>query len=73
MKRLYSLPGISLSILRRRGPGKKADPAVHDNHMNRYFVADAINVKWLVDITEHRTSKGKYNLGALKGGASNRL
>ncbi len=73
VQRLCALQGISSSILRRRGSGKKAGPAVHDDHVNRDFTADVINVKWLVDITEHRTMEGKIYLCAIKDCASNRI
>lgn len=58
VQRLCSPQGISSSILKRRGSGKKAGSAVHDDHVNRDFTADAINVKWLVDIAEHWTMEG---------------
>jgi transposase InsO family protein len=73
VQRLCALQGISSSILRRRGSGKKAGPAVHDDHVNRDFTADAINTKWLVDITEHWTMEGKVYLCAIKDCASNRI
>jgi transposase InsO family protein len=73
VQRLCSLQGISSSIIKRRGSGKKAGPAVHDDHVNRDCTADAINVKWLVDITEHWTMEGKIYLCAIKDCASNRI
>ena len=73
VQRLCALQGISSSILKRRGSGKKGGPAVHDDHVNRDFTADAINVKWLVDITEHWTMEGKIYLCAIKDCASNRI
>lgn len=73
VQRLCSLQGISSSILKRRGSGKKARPAVHDEHVNRDFTADAINVKWLVDTTGHGTMEGKIYLCAIKDCASNRI
>ena len=71
--RLCSQQRIFSTTVRRRGSGKKAGPAVHDDHVNRDFTADAINVKWLVDITEHRTLEGKVYLCAIKDCASNRI
>ncbi len=56
VQRLCSLQGIFSCIIKRRGPGKKAGPAVHDDHVMRDFNAKAVNVKWLVDITEHWTT-----------------
>ena len=73
VQRLCSLQGISSSIIKRRGSGKEAGPAVHDDHVNRDFTADEINVKWLVDITEHWTMEGKIYLCAIKDCASNRI
>ena len=46
---------------------------MHDDHVNRDFTAEAINVKWLVDITEHWTLEGKVYLCAIKDCASNRI
>lgn len=39
------------------GNGKKAGPTVHDDLVQRDFVADAPNRLWLTDITEHRTAR----------------
>ena len=73
VQRLCSLQGISSTIIKRRGPGKKAGPAVHDDHVMRDFTAEAVNVKWLVDITEHGTLEGKIYLCAIKDCASRRI
>jgi putative transposase len=73
VQRLCALEGIASSIVRRRGSGKKVGPAVHDDHVNRDFTADAVNLKWLVDITEHPTAEGKLYLCAIKDCASNRI
>ena len=70
---LCALQGISSIIVKRRGSGKKAGPAVHDDHVMRDFTADAVNVKWLVDITEHWTGEGKIYLCAIKDCASRRI
>lgn len=66
VQRLCSLQGISSSIIKRHGSGKKAGPAVHDDHVMPDFSANAVNVKWLVDITEHRTLEGKLYVCAIK-------
>ena len=73
VQRLCALQGISSIIVKRRGSGKKAGPAVHDDHVMRDFTADAVNVKWLVDITEHWTGEGKIYLCAIKDCASRRI
>jgi len=64
--RLCSQQGIFSATVKRRGSGKKPGPAVHDDHVQRDFTAAAINVKWLVDITEHRTLESKVYVCAIK-------
>ena len=49
VQRLCSQQGIFSVIVRKRGSGKKAGPAVHDDLVNRDFTADAPDVLWLVD------------------------
>lgn len=56
-----------------RGKGKKAGPPVHDDLVQREFVADAPNRLWLTDITEHRTAEGKRYLCAIKDIFSNKI
>ena len=56
-----------------RGKGRKAGPPVHDDHVQREFVADAPNRLWLTDITEHRTAEGKLYLCAIKDVFSNKI
>ena len=51
---------------RARGKGRKADPPVHDDLVQRQFTADGPNRLWLTDITEHRTAEGKLYLCAIK-------
>lgn len=48
------------------GHGKKAGPPVHDDLVQREFVADTPNRLWLTDITEHRAAEGKLYLCAVK-------
>ena len=57
----------------RRGKGKKAGPPVHDDLVQRYFTAEAVNQLWLADITEHPTGEGKLYLCAVKDACSNRI
>ncbi len=52
---------------------KKPGPPVCDDLLARDFIATRINEKWLVDITEHRTSEGKLYLCAIKDAFSNRI
>jgi len=73
VQRLCSQQGIFSVIVRKRGSGKKAGPAVHDDLVNRDFTADAPDVLWLVDITEHWTAEGKLYLCAIKDCYSNRI
>jgi len=57
----------------RRGKNGRPGPPVHDDHVQRVFVADAPNRLWLSDITEHRTDEGKLYLCAVKDVFSNRI
>lgn len=65
--------GIIAAVHRRRGPGKKAGPPVHDDHVQRVFTADVPDRLWLTDITEHWTGEGKLYLCAIKDVFSNRV
>ncbi len=58
---------------RARGGGRKAGPPVHDDLVQREFIADAPNRLWLTDITEHRTGEGKLYLCAIKDVFSNKI
>ena len=58
---------------KKRGKAKRPGPAVHDDHVQRNFTADAANQLWLGDITEHWTSEGKLYLCAFKDVFSNRI
>ncbi len=58
---------------KKRGKGKKAGPPVHDDLVQRNFAADARNVLWLTDITEHKTAEGKLYLCAIKDVYSGRI
>jgi transposase InsO family protein len=57
----------------RKGAGKTPGPAVHDDLVQRNFVADDIDTVWLTDITEHPTDEGKLYLCAFKDLCSNRI
>jgi putative transposase len=71
--RLCSSHRIVSVIHRRRGSGKSPGPAVHDDHVQRVFSADAPNRLWLTDITEHPTAEGKVYLCAIKDVYSNKI
>lgn len=55
------------------GKGRKPGPPVHDDLVQREFVAAAPNELWLSDITEHWTGEGKLYLCAVKDVWSNRI
>jgi putative transposase len=57
----------------RRSSGKTPGPAVHDDHVQRDFTADAPDRVWLTDITEHPTAQGKVYCCAIKDVFSNRI
>jgi transposase InsO family protein len=57
----------------RKGTGRKAGPAVHDDLVKREFYAPAPNVLWLTDITEHPTGEGKLYCCVVKDVFSNRI
>jgi putative transposase len=53
---------------RRAGPA----PAVHEDLVQRRFVADAPDRLWVTDITEHRTAEGKVYCAAVAATLNNR-
>jgi transposase InsO family protein len=57
----------------RRGAGKVAGPAVHDDLVQRSFWADEPDELWLTDITEHPTAEGKLYCCCVKDVFSNRI
>ncbi len=62
------------SFGKKRGRnGKKAGPPVHDDRLNRMFLAGRANQIWLTDISEHPTGEGKVYLCAIKDTWSNRI
>lgn len=54
-------------------PPPPPPPPVHDDLVQREFVAAAPNELWLSDITEHWTGEGKLYLCAVKDVWSNRI
>jgi putative transposase len=52
-------------IYRRRGKRARPAPPVHDDLVQRRFVADRPDRLWLTDITEHPTREGKVYLAAV--------
>ena len=75
MSRFCQLKQLWSTTIRkgRRGSGKRPGPAVHDDHLQRDFTADAPNRKWVTDITEHPTAEGKVYCCAIKDLFSNRI
>ena len=57
----------------RRGKGTKPGAPSHDDLVRRNFTADAPNVVWVADLTEHWTDEGKLYCCAIKDLFSNRI
>lgn len=58
---------------KKKGLSRKAGPPVHDDLVQRHFKADAPDVVWLTDITEHWTDEGKLFMCAIKDVCSGRI
>lgn len=71
--RLCSEANVFSFHSKRRGKGRRPGPPVHNDHVNREFVAARPNQLWLTDITEHPTREGKLYLCAVKDVFSNRV
>jgi putative transposase len=62
------------SFGKKRGTkNHRSGPPVHDDLVERKFIAESPNMLWLTDITEHHTSEGKLYLCAVKDVFSNRI
>jgi len=57
--RLMRADGLTGATHRRKRSGRRPAPAVHDDLVQRRFVADAPDRLWCTDITEHPTDEGK--------------
>lgn len=57
----------------KRSKGSKPGTPSHDDLVRRVFCADAPNVVWVADITEHWTDEGKLYCCAIKDLFSNRI
>ncbi len=66
VQRLCTQERIWSVFAKRRGLSRKAGPPVHDDLIDRDFTAEAANLRWLTDITEHPTGEGKLYLCAIK-------
>jgi transposase InsO family protein len=60
-------------VYRRRRKHARPLPAVHDDLVQRRFVAEAPDRLWLTDITEHPTREGKVYLAAVLDVFSRRI
>jgi transposase InsO family protein len=70
--RLMRVTGLQGIYIRRKHRRCSAPP-VHDDLVQRRFVADAPNRLWLTDITEHPTREGKVYLAAVLDVYSRRI
>jgi transposase InsO family protein len=61
------------SFGKKKRRGKTPGPPVHDDLVNRVFVAAAPDQLWFSDITEHPTLEGKLYLCAVKDACSGRI
>ena len=64
--RLCHVAGISSRITSRKRKYRKAGAPVHDDLVQRLFVADGPDQVWVTDITEHWTDEGKLYCCAIK-------
>lgn len=71
--RLCSTNGILSVIHRKRIGGRRSDPPVHDDLLDRDFTATARHTRWVTDITELPTSEGRHYLCVIKDLHSNRV
>jgi putative transposase len=61
------------NFAKKKGRSKKAGPPVHDDLVQREFSASRPNELWLTDISEHRTSEGKFYVCCVKDVYSRRI
>lgn len=71
--RICSMQQIFSVHANKKGRSNKAGPPVHDDLVRRNFTAEAPNVKWLTDITEHPTGEGWLYVCAVKDCYSNKI
>jgi len=58
---------------KKPGLTRRAGQPMHDDLVDRVFTAEAANVTWLTDITEHPTLEGKLYMCAIKDVWSTRI
>ena len=73
VQRLCQQEQIWSVFAKKRGLSRQAGPPVHDDLVDRDFTAEAPNVTWLTDITEHPTGEGKLYMCAIKDVWSTRI
>lgn len=72
--RLCKQAGVVSSTVRKHKPkNSRPRPAIHDDLVKRTFTASRCSELWLTDITEHRTSEGRFYVRAVKDVHSNRI
>ena len=64
---------VSVIVRRKRGKNTKPGPPVHDDRVRPQFAAEAPDLLWLTDITEHWTGDGKLYCCAIKDVLSNQI
>jgi putative transposase len=73
VNRLCTLQKLWSVHARTRGRYRRPGPPVHDDLVGREFTAEAPNMLWFTDITEHPTAEGKLYLCAVKDACSKRI
>jgi putative transposase len=73
VQRLCSQQQIWSLHAKKRGLSRKPGPPVHNDLVDRRFVAEQPNQMWLTDITEHPTDEGKLYLCAIRDVCSGRV
>jgi transposase InsO family protein len=71
--RLCSQQRIWSLHAKKRGLNRRPGPPVHGDLIDRHFVADRPDEKWLTDITEHPTDEGKLYLCSIRDVCSGRI
>ena len=71
--RICSMQQIFSVHAKNKGRSRQSGPPVHDDLVRRNFTAEAPNVKWLTDITEHPTGEGRLYVCAVKDCYSNKI
>lgn len=73
VQRLCSQERIWSSFSKKKPKSKRTGPPVHDDLVNREFIAFEQDELWLTDITEHPTNEGKLYACIIKDVFSNRI